>query len=330
MNATRATFPAFGGRAIVAVNDPRHLCDAEVAVRRTVDEFDAACSRFRPDSELCAVNAAAGSAVAVGPLLIEAVTAALRAAALTEGDADPTVGAALLALGYNRDFDALPQLVDTDRSRRRFAFTVTQGWRGVEVDPARQTVRLKRGVSLDLGATAKGLAADRAAARASAACGGCVLVSFSGDIALAGAPPVGGWLVRVTDDHRAEAEAPGQTITLTSGGLATSSRTVRRWRTAAGEANHLVVPRTGQPVAGPWRTVSVSAGSCLDANIASTAAMVRGPGAPEWLSYLGLPSRLVDLGGQVRHLAGWPSAGEDLQVATGRDAVPAERDAAPA
>jgi FAD:protein FMN transferase len=323
MTATRATFPAFGGRAAVAVTDPADLSIVEDVVRQTVAEFDLACSRFRSDSELSVVNAAAGSAVRVSALMLEAVSAALRAAAVTEGDVDPTVGAALIALGYDRDFDELPELVDIDPSRRRVSVTVTEGWRGVQVDPRRQTVRLPRGVSLDLGATAKGLAADRAASRASEGCGRGVLVSFGGDIAVCGDPPAGGWLVRVTDDHQAGVDAPGQSINLISGGLATSSLSVRRWRTTVGEANHLIAPSSGKSVTGPWRTVSVTAASCLDANIGSTAAMVRGATASQWLSSLGLPSRLVDLAGHVRHLTGWPTTGDDLPAAAERSAVPA-------
>jgi thiamine biosynthesis lipoprotein len=323
MTQTRAMFPAFGGTATLAVTDPAALAAAEEVVRLTVAEFDLACSRFRDDSELSALNAATGSAVRVSALMFDAVAAALRAATMTDGDVDPTVGSALLALGYDRDFDDLPDLTDTARVPRRIAVTATAGWRAIELDPQRLTVRLPRGVTLDLGASAKALAADTAAARASADCGSGVLVGFSGDIALAGEPPEDGWVVRVTDDHRAGVQAPGQPITLTSGGLATSSSTVRRWRTTAGEANHLVVPSTGQPVAGPWRTVSVSAASCLDANAASTAAMVRGVTAPPWLSSLELPSRLVDVEGRVRHLAGWPATGEDLPSVSELDPVPA-------
>ncbi len=323
MSSTGATFPAFGGRATVAVSDPAELPGAEAEVRRTVDEFDRACSRFRPDSELSVVNAAAGAAVPVGPVLFEALSAALRAAVMTEGDVDPTVGAELLALGYDRDFEALPELIDAAPVRPRITVSVANGWRGVHLDSRWQTVRFARGVSLDLGATAKGLAADRAAARASEACGGGVLVGFGGDIALGGQPPAGGWPVRVTDDHRAGLEAPGQTITLSTGALATSSRTVRHWRTSVGEANHLLIPRTGEPVGGPWRTVSVCAASCLHANIASTAAMVKGASAPEWLRSLGLPSRLVDLDGRVRYVGGWPAAGDDLRPASEREVLSA-------
>jgi thiamine biosynthesis lipoprotein len=116
----------------------------------------------------------------------------------------------------------------------------------------------------------------------------------------------------VTDDHRAEVSAPGQWIALAGGGLATSSTTVRRWQNAGGTAHHLVDPATGRSANSFWRTVSVTAATCLDANIASTASIIRGERAVPWLRSLGLPSRLVGVDGKVRHLAGWPGDGDDL------------------
>ena len=67
-----------------------------------------------------------------------------------------------------------------------------------------------------------------------------------------------------------------------------------------------------------WRTVSVCAASCLDANIASTASIVRGSRAVGWLERLGLPSRLVRVDGTACHLAGWPVAGDDLPASGSR------------
>jgi thiamine biosynthesis lipoprotein len=144
-----------------------------------------------------------------------------------------------------------------------------------------------------------------------------VLVGLGGDFATAGDAPAGGWRVRVTDDHRSGVDAPGQWISIASGGLATSSTTVRRWRAGsdpehAALHHHLINPATGASVASVWRTVSVTAASCLDANIASTAAVVRGAVAVDWLSALGLPSRLVSTAGTVMHVAGWPREGDDL------------------
>jgi len=311
-------FEAFGTVAVVAATDASRLDAAVAAVARVVEEFDRACSRFRPDSELSRLNACAGDAARVGPLLLEAVSAALRGARLTAGDVDPTVGGALIALGYDRSFDEMTPPV---RSR---PLASVPGWRTVQVDLSASTVRLAPGVSLDLGATAKALAADHAAAAAREAAGCGVLVSFGGDLAFGGAAPSGGWRVRVTDDHRAGVDAPGQWITVWGGGLATSSTFVRRWETDAGVAHHLVDPSTGGSVDSLWRTVSVCAASCLDANIASTAAIVRGSRAVGWLEGLGLPSRLVRVDGTACHVAGWPSAGDDLpasEISVGRAAT---------
>jgi thiamine biosynthesis lipoprotein len=306
----RMRLEAFGTVALVAVADARgDALDAAVhSVRRIVDEFDRACSRFRSDSELSALNGRSGEAVPVGRVLLEAVSAALRAARLTDGDVDPSVGGALIALGYDRDFDSLP-----DPAVSRPVASIP-GWRTVQVDAVRETVRTAPGVILDLGATAKALAADRAAAVARDTVGCGVLVSFGGDLAIAGAAPADGWRVRVTDDHRAGVDAPGQWISLRLGGLATSSTLVRRWRTESGVAHHVVDPATARSADSVFRTASVTAASCLDANIASTAAIIRGSRAVGWLSGLGLPSRLVGVDGTVRHVAGWPASGEDLPL----------------
>lgn len=318
-----ARFPALGSIAIVAVADPARLASARAAVQRTVEAFDRACSRFREDSELMGLNAAAGEAVQVSSLLLDSVMAALRAARITGGDVDPTIGEALIALGYDRDFDAVGAddavgaggsvgVRSSVEGLRPVSIVSVPGWRAVQVNLHSATIRLPSGVRLDLGATAKALAADRAASAAREAAGCGALVSLGGDVAIAGCAPPYGWRIRVTDDHRAGVDAPGQWIALRSGGLATSSTTVRRWQAGGATVHHLLDPRTGGPARGAWRTASVAAGSCLDANIASTAAIVRGEPARSWLQSLDLPSRLVDVNGNACHLAGWPSDGDDL------------------
>ncbi len=302
-------------------NRGEHLEVAATAVGRIVAAFDLACSRFREDSELEALNRAGGRPLKVSALLREAVRAGVRAAQLTDGDVDPTVGAALIALGYDRDFslgvdgrgaDAGAGAVGAARPRRPLSFARVAGRRAIVVDEASGTVTVPAGVRLDLGATAKALAADHAAAAAAQATGAGVLVSLGGDIATAGPAPAAGWPVRVTDDHRSGLDAPGQTIAIASGALATSSTVVRRWRTAGETRHHLIDPASGRPAAGPWRTVSVAAATCLDANIAATAAIVRGERAAAWLAQAGLPGRLVGGDGRARHVAGWPRAGDDL------------------
>jgi FAD:protein FMN transferase len=289
-----ATWAALGTTATVVVTDAEALGAAQAAVESELRAIDAACSRFRADSELSRLNRAGGRATRVSPLLAEAVVVALRAARLTGGAVDPTVGAAVVACGYDRDFAALESRRDRPAGMR------VPGWRVVGLDPGDRTVRMPAGVLLDLGATAKALAADRAARAAGAAVGCGVLVSLGGDLAAAG--PAHGWRVRVTDDHAAPEDAPGETVEVAGGGLATSSTTVRRW--AGG--HHIVDPATGAPAAAPWRTVSVAAACCVDANTASTAAIVLGARAPAWLSRRGLPARLCARDGTVVRVAGWP------------------------
>jgi thiamine biosynthesis lipoprotein len=293
-----ARWPALGTKASVVVADRGALAAARAAVEAELAAVDLACSRFRPDSDLSRLNAGAGRPVRVGARLLDAIAVALRAAALTDGIVDPTIGRALLLAGYDRDFATLAH------ARTRLVATRVEGWQAVSVDLARSEVRLPRGVRLDLGATAKALAADRAAAAAAAAAPGVgVLVNLGGDIAVAGPAPSGGWAVRVADDHRAPPDAPGQTLAINAGGLATSSTTVRRW---GPDAHHIIDPRTGLPAVSPWRTASVAAATCVDANVASTAAIVLGDDAPGWLEARGLPARLVDHEGGTLALAGWP------------------------
>jgi thiamine biosynthesis lipoprotein len=95
-------------------------------------------------------------------------------------------------------------------------------------------------------------------------------------------------------------------VTIADGGLATSGITARRWSRGDRHLHHLIDPNTGAPAAGPWRTVTVAAGSCVDANIASTAAIVLGHDAPGWLLARGLPARLVDRAGGVHRCGAWP------------------------
>ncbi|MGI8752672.1 MAG: FAD:protein FMN transferase [Acidimicrobiales bacterium] len=134
-----------------------------------------------------------------------------------------------------------------------------------------------------------------------------MLVSLGGDIAVAGLPPAGGWPVRVTRNHADPPDGPGQTVTIKAGGLATSSTQVRRWERGGKAVHHLVDPSTGRSTRGCWQTVTVAAGSCVDANIASTASIILGSGAPAWLEQRQLPARLVDTTGAVTVVAGWPT-----------------------
>jgi FAD:protein FMN transferase len=300
------TFDVFGTTAVLLVTAPRsarqarHIADQELAA------IDLACSRFRPDSELVRLNETAGDGPQkISPLLADLLAAALRAARLTGGDVDPTCGRALVGLGYDRDFAQVRAAGDAP-PRLTGPVGPVPGWQRVHLDQPARTVQLERGVQLDLGATAKARAADRCAELIASKLGCGVLVSLGGDIAVGGPAPAEGWHVRVTDDHAAPAGAPGQTVTISTGGLATSSTTVRAWTVGGRPVHHIIDPATGEPARTCWRTVSVAAGSCTDANTAGTAAIIRGAAAPSWLHDMGLPARLVREDGTVETTAGWP------------------------
>jgi thiamine biosynthesis lipoprotein ApbE len=310
-----AAWQALGMLIQLVVTAPPRLALARELLEDDLAALDRACSRFRSDSELVAVgNAARGASgpvtVAVSPLLAEAVAVSLRAAELTDGDVDPTVGGALAALGYDRDFSELaPAEASPAAQAGEVGVRIIPGWRSVSVDVAAGQLTVPAGAQLDLGATVKGWAADRSAARLAEHLGCGVLVSLGGDTAVAGPPPDGGWRVRVQDKTGLPdepADGPSQVVAIRDGGLATSSTAARRWHHGGDVLHHILDPRTGLPAAPVWRTVSVAAGTCADANTAATAAIIRGLRAPAWLGGLNLPARLVAQDGTVRTTAGWP------------------------
>jgi thiamine biosynthesis lipoprotein len=294
-------FSVWGSAALVLVSEPGAVRETEALLRTELDEMDRACSRFRADSEIRELSERAGSAVVVSPLLGDVLDVALRAAYLTDGLVDPTVGAAMAAIGYDRDFAGLPA------DGPSVTATAAPGWWRIGWDRSARTVLLPLGIALDVGATAKALAADRAVTRIAEKWGCGALVSLGGDIAVAGEAPPGGWRIAVGEDHTRLDPTGGQNIAIVSGGLATSGTTRRRWRRGGVAVHHIVDPRTGVPAESRWRTVSVAAGSCIDANTASTASVVLGSAAPRWLAQRGLPARLVATDGQVTTVAGWPT-----------------------
>jgi thiamine biosynthesis lipoprotein ApbE len=295
---------ALGTSMHVVVTDPAALDLATAAVHDVVAAIDIACSRFRDDSELSRLQAGDGRKEGVvSPLLAQALATALRAAELTNGAVDPTVGAAVRNAGYDVDFGALA----ADGDPLTLVVVPVPGWRRIRLFPATRRVEIDAGVEVDLGATAKALAADLAAAAALVAMGrGGVLVSLGGDVSVAGDAPAEGWHIQIAEDSRAAITPDGETISIRAGGVATSSTTVRRWRRGGVELHHIIDPSNGLPAAGPWRTVSVVAGTCVDANIAATASIVRGAAAVAWLDEARLPARLVDRSGAMTRVGGWP------------------------
>jgi len=266
---------------------------------------DRTCSRFRSDSDLVRANAAAGSWTSVDPMLVQAIEAAMDAAAETDGLVDPTLGHALVAVGYDRDI-ALVIAGSTDPAG--FPVPARAGaWREILLDPA-GGVRVPIGCALDLGATAKAWAADLIANSVAAESDSTVVISLGGDVAVAG--PGDGWPVAISEiiDDPADAEI----VHLPYGGLATSSTAARRWVRDGVIRHHLLDPLTGEPTRGPWRTVTATGVTCVAANTASTAAIVLGDKAVDWLTARDIPARLVDTHGKIVRTARWPEPEETL------------------
>jgi thiamine biosynthesis lipoprotein ApbE len=283
----------------VVVEDAAALPAAVDIVRTQFQEIDEVCSRFRPDSELSRVNRQDGGGdIPLSPILAEAIEAALASALMTGGLVDLTVGKCVEDAGYTVTFRNLA--ADGPSSQLRVRRVI--GWESLSYDPAAHTLRLPAGVGLDLGASAKAWAADRAAEAVAGRLGIAVAVSCGGDVAVRGPAPTGGWPIRVSVDVDAD---EWQDVVVFDGGLATSGTTSRRWRRGGIEMHHIIDPSTGLPAETPWVMVSVAAATCLEANAAATAALIMGDRAPGWLENLRLPARLVNTHGEVRFTGGW-------------------------
>ena len=234
-------------------------------------EWDRVFSRFRPESELCRVNRDPAKVVVLSRLFAHAARVALGAAAATEGLVDPTLGLAIEAAGYDRDFAEL-------RDDGPLGSTATGRWRAVRLDG--RLLSRPLGVALDLNGVVKSLAVDAALDEIS----GPGFVSAGGDVAARGGAVVG--------------LPGGGSLRLGSGGLATSGRTKRQWLRGGELQHHLLDPRTGRPSTSRWDEVTVAAGSCVAADVAAKAAFLLSAYGPDWLDERKLPGRFR-AGGEV-------------------------------
>lgn len=287
--------------AHLLVTDPDALdAAADIAVRRLAEVGDA-CDRFRPDSEVRRLQG--GVPTPVSPMLHRLVDLAVETARATDGLCDPTLGAAVRALGYDRDF----RLVLDDDRPVRVVVRPRRAWEAIVIDGGRLTV--PDGIELDLGATAKAFAADLVAEEIAADLGCGALMNLGGDLATAGVAPQGGWQVLVQDLPG----DPAARIALHDGfALATSSTQRRTWRRGGEQLHHIVDPRSGRAASEAWRTVSVVAPTAVQANGLATAAIVAGTEAESWLDGTGLPVRLVARDGAVRTMNGWPDESREV------------------
>jgi FAD:protein FMN transferase len=295
---------AIGTTATVGTTDATRADRGLQLLAEELSLLDETCSRFRSDSEIvCLEGRSHDQPVPVSPLLFEALEVACVIAAQTAGIVDPTVGAALVDLGYDRDFAELDQGVADSPPPARPA----PGWWRIRLDPTRRTVAIPDGVHLDLGATAKAFAADRAARHLAGTLECGVLVNLGGDVAVAGTAPKDGWSVGIASHCTTPVEDVDLVLAVYTGGVATSGTTGRSWTRNGRRMHHIVDPWTGEPAPPVWSMVSTVAPTCVEANAWSTAAVVWGPDAPGNLSAHGIAARLVDADGRVTTMGGWSS-----------------------
>jgi len=284
----RAAFHAMG--TTISLLAPSELLPHALRLTRDLfDEWERTLSRFRPESDLSRLNAAAGLRVTVSPLLLTVVLRSLDAARATRGLYDPTVLLRMIEIGYDRSFETLrgrlPQPTSDQHAR-------VGAWREIAVDETRRQVRLPAGVGLDFGGIAKGLAVDAALDLFAEQGITPALVNAGGDLAAHGLPP--------GQPHWA-ITAPGRrerwVIGLEHGALATSGLERRHWT-------------QGDPAdAGLW-SVTVVAGACAQAEVAAKVALILGPERGEqFIEAARLGALLVATSGEWSTAGAWPSAG---------------------
>lgn len=302
LNAT-VDWPIWSTTARIVVTDATALNRARRIADRILVNVEMACSRFRDDSELRLIGGRASEGVEVSDMLAALVDRALLAARSTFGDVDPTLGGVLDGLGYDRDVRLLPHAQHGDEASFSMSVATPRepGWRRIRL--VDRVLTVPDDLRLDLGATAKAIAADLCATAIADELHCGVLVSLGGDLATAGRSRDDGWQITVRDLDR----DPETRITLADGfAVATSSTQKRRWVHDGRQVHHILDPRLGLPAPAVWRSVTVAAHDCLRANTLSTAAIVRGRRAVEFLRDEQTPARLVDARGNVVHLNGWP------------------------
>ncbi len=290
----------WGTGLCLVVTNPAVLEQARELLVDELNAAEAATSRFSQASELMERCASGGGSIS--EVLMDYLLAARRGYLLSQGLVDPCVGASLIALGYDRDFDAI------DPASTPILPVVPPPFSEVSIDVERSSCTIPAGTILDLGATAKAHCADRAARKITTLLDTGALVEIGGDLSIAGPVPEGGHIVGIVESARKFGEVPQVSVTLAGGGMATSSSVVRVWAKGGARLHHLINPLTGRPAKTPWRQVTVAAGSCLDANVAATAAHLQGDDAPQLLAQAGLGARLVDSTGEVLEVGTWPKA----------------------
>lgn len=294
------SFQAIGTRCELLAYASGSPAAAFQSARSEIAAIDYHASFFRADSELTSLNLDRRETVQVSATLFELLEVYRNAFRISGGAIDATVGAELAEL-----------VRESNSGVHAAALTAPElDFSAVKLNPRDLTVTRPVGLLLDLGGLGKSWLADRVAKRMVHAGGGGVLVNLGGDIAIVGEAPSGGWPIRITDDASLNPDAAGQTVHLSSGAIATSSRLTRRWLDSEGQIReHLVgVDQTGS-VGVPIVTATAAAGTALEANVATLSTLLAGARGVAVMARFGYPALLRGADGTAVTLSGWPSRG---------------------
>jgi thiamine biosynthesis lipoprotein len=231
--------------------------------------LEARLSRFLPDSELSRLNRSGGAPVPVSAETFEVLSLALEMNGRTGGLFEPAILDALEAAGYDRSFELVRTLPGPAWETHGGTRSITE----ISLDDAHSTVMVPGGLRLDLGGIGKGFAVDRASVVLSRARD--FLVDAGGDIRASGHGVDGdGWLVAIA----APPPNPGDIawLRLYDEALATSTTAVRCWEQNGHRRNHLIDPRTREPVENGVTSASVIAPSAVEAEIFAKVALILG------------------------------------------------------
>lgn len=257
-------------RIVVADDDASGPDLLDRAVTRLA-ELEGRWSRFRPDSELSALNAHAGAPVFTSTETATLVAMAIEAWRVTDGLFDPTVHDALVASGYDRTFEELDGAAHAATPP-----APAPGPAAIEVDERIGLVVLPEGCHIDLGGIGKGRCADLVAEELLGAGALGVCVDLGGDVRVGGLTVGGGddWVIAV--DSPSEPGTDLAVLRLAGGAVTTSSSARRRWSTAEGGAHHLIDPATGRPAAAGLCAVTVVSGAAAWGEVHAKAALIAG------------------------------------------------------
>jgi thiamine biosynthesis lipoprotein len=268
----RLSFPALGTICEVQYAAPGGTSQAtgfEQAVVSWVAAFERKYSRFRPDSLLSRINAAAGRGwVDVDPEMEAMLKLCDSLHFMTQGVLDPTMLPLIQLWNYKAEAPRIPTQGEIDVAR------ALVGWKKVQRAPGKVFLPVA-GMALDFGGFGKEYAVDVAAQIAKDHGIPSALVDFGHDLRAVGVPPDRpAWHIGLEDPLH-----PGRhrdSLAIVGKGVASSGDYIRRFVVGGRRYGHIIDPRTGWPVANGCLQATVVAASCLQAGVLSTTAFVLG------------------------------------------------------